>query len=47
MAQSIFNFHVGQAPNESFLGGVMQRQIFTQTMGYLGNYPIALVHYWS
>ena len=39
MAQSIFNFHVGQAPNESFLGGVMQRQIFNSDHGLLGKLP--------
>ena len=37
MAQSIFNFHLGQAPRDSFLGGVMQRQIFNSHRRLQGN----------
>src|SRR5210317_365575 len=38
MAQSIFKFHLGQAPRDSFLGGVMQRQIFNSHRGLDGNF---------
>jgi hypothetical protein len=38
MAQSIFKIQFGQAPRASFLGGVMQRQIFNSHRGLLGNF---------
>jgi len=38
MIQSIINLHIGQAPNESSLGGVMQRQIFNSDHGRLGKF---------
>jgi len=38
MTQSIFKLHLGQAPKESFLGGVMQRQILKSHRELLGNF---------
>ncbi len=37
MTQAKIKLHFGQAPKESFLGGVMQRQIFNSDHGLLGN----------
>ena len=38
MAQSIFELQFGQAPKDSFLGGVMQRQIFNSHHRQHGNF---------
>jgi hypothetical protein len=38
MAQSIFKFHLGQAPKDAILGVVMQRQIFNSNRGLHGTF---------